>query len=101
MHGERGWLRDVSWSTSTRTTNCTAPGFPRKATGGRAPSITVGSGHPALERSLEMMRGACLAAGTAGSAAPRPQRVPARAPEAQDFAEPTSSKLLSPRQDGP
>ena len=49
------------------------PRFPRKATGGRAPSITVGSGHPALERSLEMMRGACLAAGTAGSATSRPQ----------------------------
>ncbi len=49
----------VSWGSSTRTTRCTAPCFPRKATGGRAPSIDNDSGHSALERLLEMVSSAC------------------------------------------
>ena len=46
-------------------------GFPRKATGGRAPSI--GAGHSAPERSLEMVSSACVAAGTAPTGASTPQ----------------------------
>jgi hypothetical protein len=34
---------------SARMTGSTAPHFPRKATGGRAPSINIDSGHSTLE----------------------------------------------------
>jgi hypothetical protein len=44
------------------------PGFPSKATGGRAPYvapfISIGAGHLALERSLEMVTSACVAGTT-------------------------------------
>ena len=44
---------------SARMTGSTAPHFPRKATGGRAPSINIGAGHSALERLLEILSNVC------------------------------------------
>ena len=35
------------------------PRFPRKPTGGRAPSINIGAGHSALERLLEILSSVC------------------------------------------
>ena len=45
---------------------CTTPCSPRQATGGRAPSITVGAGHSALEPLHEMVSSASVA-GTAAT----------------------------------
>ena len=58
---------------SDRMTGCTAPCFPRKATGGRAPPINIGLGHSPLERSLETASGVCLAKSRAPSGALTPQ----------------------------
>ena len=54
--------KGVSWTRETRTTGCTAPHFPRKASRGRAPFtaplISIGLEWCALEYSLRTMTGA-------------------------------------------
>jgi hypothetical protein len=49
---------------------CTAPHLSSQGDRGRAPSISIGSGRSALERSLETVSSARVAAGTAPTGAP-------------------------------
>ncbi len=67
-------------------------GFPRKATGGRAPSFSIDSGRSALERSLQMLSSVC---GDGYG--------PERCPDAGTLGFPSGLRLghLTPRPGGP
>jgi hypothetical protein len=57
--GTRIPSKSVSWRIPTRMTGCTAPWLPSQGDRGSCTTITVGAGHSALERWLEMVSSAC------------------------------------------